>query len=322
MSSFSKSAAASCSSSDEDVELRRGPWTVEEDTLLIHYIASHGEGCWNLLAKRSGLKRTGKSCRLRWLNYLKPDVKHGNLTPQEQLLILELHSKWGNRWSKIAKYLPGRTDNEIKNYWRTRVQKQARHLNIDCNSTMFQEVIRCFWMPRLIQKIHSSSSSSPSPLAISSQNSDAHTLTTHANEHSILLSPHIPTQVPFRVSETACNLYHHVNDSSSDHCSTSTPSVSSSESMKMSQVPQISEYATTTSFQGMDNNMDYNTLVKGCYNVGNITYDNMETISLQASMSAPGDYVNPIGKSSIMIDDDDFDDSLWNMDELWQGVIT
>lgn len=112
-------------SSNEESELRRGPWTLEEDSLLIHYIARHGEGRWNMLAKSagtysfkingitslslfyfcvlifssnfSGLKRTGKSCRLRWLNYLKPDIKRGNLTPQEQLLILELHSKWGNR---------------------------------------------------------------------------------------------------------------------------------------------------------------------------------------------------------------------------------
>ncbi|KAI9173968.1 hypothetical protein LWI28_009584 [Acer negundo] len=127
--------------------------------LLIHYIARHGEGRWNLLAKRSGLKRTGKSCRLRWLNYLKPDVKRGNFTPQEQISILELHSKWGNRWSKIAQHLPGRTDNEIKNYWRTRVQKQARHLKIDANSTAFQDVIRCYWMPRLLQKIQGSSDS-------------------------------------------------------------------------------------------------------------------------------------------------------------------
>lgn len=108
-------------------ELRRGPWTLEEDNLLIHYISCHGEGRWNSLAKFAGinlcvyilfiyckkrrikksvfgcgcgcagLKRTGKSCRLRWLNYLKPDIKRGNLTPHEQLLILELHSKWGNR---------------------------------------------------------------------------------------------------------------------------------------------------------------------------------------------------------------------------------
>ncbi|ESQ34213.1 hypothetical protein EUTSA_v10008403mg [Eutrema salsugineum] len=132
---------------EDGAEQRKGPWTLEEDTLLTNYIANNGEGRWNLLAKSSG-----KSCRLRWLNYLKPDIKRGNLTPQEQLLILELHSKWGNRWSKIALYLPGRTDNEIKNYWRTRVQKQARQLNIDSSSHKFLEVVRSFWVPRLIHK--------------------------------------------------------------------------------------------------------------------------------------------------------------------------
>ncbi|XP_009413670.2 transcription factor MYB78 [Musa acuminata AAA Group] len=138
------------------MEVRRGPWTLEEDTLLTHYIACHGEGRWNLLARCSGLKRTGKSCRLRWLNYLKPDIKRGNLSQEEQLLILELHSKWGNRWSRIAQHLPGRTDNEIKNYWRTRVQKQARQMKVDANSTMFRESLRFHWTPRLLEKIGSS----------------------------------------------------------------------------------------------------------------------------------------------------------------------
>ncbi|URE26546.1 Myb-like DNA-binding domain [Musa troglodytarum] len=135
---------------------KEGPWTLEEDTLLTHYIACHGEGRWNLLARCSGLKRTGKSCRLRWLNYLKPDIKRGNLSPEEQLLILELHSKWGNRWSRIAQHLPGRTDNEIKNYWRTRVQKQARQMKVDANSTMFRDALRGHWTPRLLEKIGSS----------------------------------------------------------------------------------------------------------------------------------------------------------------------
>ncbi|GKV46530.1 hypothetical protein SLEP1_g53507 [Rubroshorea leprosula] len=149
----------------EDGELRKGPWTLEEDTLLTHYIARHGEGRWNILAKCAGLKRTGKSCRLRWLNYLKPDIKRGNLTPQEQLLILELHSKWGNRWSKIAHHLPGRTDNEIKNYWRTRVQKQARQLNIESNSKKFLDAVRCFWIPRLLQKVEQTSAAAAAAAA-------------------------------------------------------------------------------------------------------------------------------------------------------------
>ncbi|MED6147695.1 hypothetical protein PIB30_046152 [Stylosanthes scabra] len=142
------------SSEDEDMmDLRRGPWTVDEDLTLINYIATHGEGRWNSLARSAGLKRTGKSCRLRWLNYLRPDVRRGNITLEEQLLILELHTRWGNRWSKIAQYLPGRTDNEIKNYWRTRVQKHAKQLKCDVNSKQFKDAMRYLWMPRLVERI-------------------------------------------------------------------------------------------------------------------------------------------------------------------------
>ncbi|XP_062183112.1 transcription factor JAMYB-like [Phragmites australis] len=133
-------------------ELRRGPWTVDEDLTLINYIAEHGEGRWNALARAAGLKRTGKSCRLRWLNYLRPDVKRGDFTADEQLLILDLHSRWGNRWSKIAQQLPGRTDNEIKNYWRTRVQKHAKQLNCDVNSKRFKDAMAYLWMPRLAER--------------------------------------------------------------------------------------------------------------------------------------------------------------------------
>ncbi|XP_028788791.1 transcription factor MYB108-like [Neltuma alba] len=141
---------------DDELDLRRGPWTVDEDLTLINYIATHGEGRWNSLARSAGLKRTGKSCRLRWLNYLRPDVRRGNITLEEQFLILDLHSRWGNRWSKIAQYLPGRTDNEIKNYWRTRVQKHAKQLKCDVNSKQFKDTMRFLWMPRLVERIQAS----------------------------------------------------------------------------------------------------------------------------------------------------------------------
>ncbi|CAN1321978.1 MYB-like transcription factor EOBII [Linum perenne] len=129
-SSSSKEAAAMAD------QVRKGPWTMEEDLILINYIANHGEGVWNSLALSAGLKRTGKSCRLRWLNYLRPDVRRGNITLDEQILIMDLHSKWGNRWSKIAKHLPGRTDNEIKNYWRTRIQKHLKQSEQSSSSSV------------------------------------------------------------------------------------------------------------------------------------------------------------------------------------------
>ncbi|XP_062084043.1 transcription factor MYB78-like [Humulus lupulus] len=156
------------SEEDHQLDLRKGPWTVEEDNKLFNYVSIHGEGRWNSLARHAGLKRTGKSCRLRWLNYLRPSVRRGNITLQEQLLILELHSRWGNRWSKIAQYLPGRTDNEIKNYWRTRVQKQAKQLKCDVNSKQFQDAMRYVWIPRLVERIQSGrpdSSSAVQPIS-------------------------------------------------------------------------------------------------------------------------------------------------------------
>ncbi|XP_030441097.1 transcription factor MYB1-like [Syzygium oleosum] len=106
--------------------LNRGAWTAQEDRILTDYIRAHCEGGWRNLPKKAGLKRCGKSCRLRWLNYLRPDIKRGNITADEEELIIRLHKLLGNRWSLIAGRLPGRTDNEIKNYWNTIVSKKVK----------------------------------------------------------------------------------------------------------------------------------------------------------------------------------------------------
>jgi myb proto-oncogene protein len=137
------------------VGLKKGPWTAEEDQKLVAFLLTHGHCCWRLVPKlagagsapnlisfvfeiyaymfhwHAGLMRCGKSCRLRWTNYLRPDLKRGLLSDEEEQLVIDMHAQLGNRWSKIAALLPGRTDNEIKNLWNTHIKKKLRRMGID-----------------------------------------------------------------------------------------------------------------------------------------------------------------------------------------------
>lgn len=118
----------------EKAHTNKGAWTKQEDDRLIAHIRAHGEGGWRSLPKAAGLLRCGKSCRLRWINYLRPDLKRGSFTEEEDELIIKLHSVVGNKWSLIAGKLPGRTDNEIKNYWNTHIKRKLLSKGFDPQS--------------------------------------------------------------------------------------------------------------------------------------------------------------------------------------------
>ncbi|PIA51789.1 hypothetical protein AQUCO_01100570v1 [Aquilegia coerulea] len=106
--------------------VNKGTWTAEEDQRLAEYIEIHGAKKWKSVAVKAGLNRCEKSCRLRWLNYLRPNIKRGHFTDQEEDLIIRLHKLLGNRWSLIAGRIPGRTDNDIKNYWNSHLSKKLK----------------------------------------------------------------------------------------------------------------------------------------------------------------------------------------------------
>ncbi|XP_044494413.1 transcription factor RAX2 [Mangifera indica] len=109
----------------DKANVKKGPWSPEEDAKLKEYIEKHGTGGnWIAFPQKAGLKRCGKSCRLRWLNYLRPNIKHGEFSDDEDRIIYTLFRNIGSRWSIIASQLPGRTDNDIKNYWNTKLKKK------------------------------------------------------------------------------------------------------------------------------------------------------------------------------------------------------
>ncbi|KAL2326455.1 hypothetical protein Fmac_025513 [Flemingia macrophylla] len=134
-------------------KLRKGLWSPDEDEKLIRYMLTNGQGCWSDIARNAGLQRCGKSCRLRWINYLRPDLKRGAFSPQEEDLIIHLHSILGNRWSQIAARLPGRTDNEIKNFWNSTLKKRLKtnastpSLNNSIDSSSESKDVLCGIMP-------------------------------------------------------------------------------------------------------------------------------------------------------------------------------
>ncbi|XP_038888759.1 transcription factor MYB14-like [Benincasa hispida] len=119
---------AKCCCCCDETTVKKGVWTPEEDQKLIDYVNKYGHWNWRRLPKYAGLLRCGKSCRLRWMNYLRPNIRRGGFSLEEEEIIIQIYAQIGGRWSTMAGVMPGRTDNDIKNHWNTvlkrRVMKQ------------------------------------------------------------------------------------------------------------------------------------------------------------------------------------------------------
>ncbi|KAG2299391.1 hypothetical protein Bca4012_010965 [Brassica carinata] len=216
--------------SNGGVILKKGPWTAAEDEILAAYVRENGEGNWNAVQKNTGLARCGKSCRLRWANHLRPNLRKGSFTGDEERLIIQLHAQLGNKWARMAAQLPGRTDNEIKNYWNTRLKRLQRqglplyppdiipnhqlhphphhhHQQQQNHHHQQHQHQQMYFQQQSSQPNTPSSSPLPSPTPLNANPSSSFTFhTTNTSTAYLLhpLSPHTPTtpQTPSQLSST------------------------------------------------------------------------------------------------------------------------
>ncbi|KAH1203929.1 Transcription factor RAX3 [Glycine max] len=177
----------------DKANVKRGPWSPEEDATLKNYVETHGTGGnWIALPKKAGLRRCGKSCRLRWLNYLRPDIKHGGFTEEEDNIICTLYAQMGSRhvfpnitkvisheicvlcscrWSAIASKLPGRTDNDVKNYWNTKLKKKIMARKVTLKTLTHNDTLPSTSTPSSLTNNQNVKTSQNSPFPSQNQNS-------------------------------------------------------------------------------------------------------------------------------------------------------
>ncbi|XP_062217238.1 transcription factor LAF1-like [Phragmites australis] len=171
---------------------RKGLWSPEEDERLRDYILKHGLGCWSAVPAKAGLQRNGKSCRLRWINYLRPGLKRGMFSQEEEDIVINLQAKLGNKWSQIAMQLPGRTDNEVKNYWNSYLKKRVMQAQGGSNPKSPAELTSMSTTePSMHHHIKNSSASTAS-----SQDQDAN-ISSNGGSHALSSLALVTQQPPF-----------------------------------------------------------------------------------------------------------------------------
>ncbi|KAL3516885.1 hypothetical protein ACH5RR_023787 [Cinchona calisaya] len=120
----------------KEEETKKGPWKAEEDEVLINHVKKYGPRGWSSIRSKGLLQRTGKSCRLRCVNKLRPNLKNGvKFSAEEKRIVIDLQAQFGNKWAKISTYLAGRTDNDVKNVWSSRQKRLARILRTPASSS-------------------------------------------------------------------------------------------------------------------------------------------------------------------------------------------
>ncbi|KDD74600.1 hypothetical protein H632_c1193p0, partial [Helicosporidium sp. ATCC 50920] len=133
-----------------------------EDVKLIQLVETYGPQNWSLIAKSLGSGRNGKSCRLRWFNQLDPNLRKEPFSAEEEEIIIYRHAQLGNKWAAISKYLPGRTDNAIKNYWNGHLKKR---LHSRASELAASKKLRALAGAALEETLLGEAHASPSPLA-------------------------------------------------------------------------------------------------------------------------------------------------------------
>ncbi|CAN6178523.1 unnamed protein product [Urochloa humidicola] len=241
----------------DKVGVKKGPWTAEEDQKLVGFLLTHGHCCWRVVPKLAGLLRCGKSCRLRWTNYLRPDLKRGLLDDDEERLVIDLHAQLGNRWSKIAARLPGRTDNEIKNHWNTHIRKKLLRMGIDPVTHLpLQEQDPAAAAtpppPPPQHQEHQQPPSPPAPQQHQQPQSDGDLLV--IQPHEIATPP--PPAPPIAAAGSNCGSASSASGGGSAAASVVSPSCSSSASAPAAHGVEATEWPEPMYLFGMDGIMD------------------------------------------------------------------